>query len=178
MICSSGSRLLVFFQEGPGLRKWLFRDHGMPFINIRCIKDDESLDLTNVQYISALKANESYRHFFLEANDTVLSSSGTLGRMAVVREADLPLMLNTSVIRFRTLDEGTCSASYMRAFLGSEMFLLQILRESQGSAQPNFGPSHLRKVLIPLPPQAEQELLAAGRPVVVRRPRGGTVAGR
>ena len=152
---------VVFFQEGPGLRKWLFRNHGMPFINIRCISDDGSLDLSSVQYISAQKANESYRHFFLEADDTVLSSSGTLGRMAVVRKVDLPLMLNTSVIRFRTLDERICATSYMRTFLSSEGFLNQILRESQGSAQRNFGPSHLRKVHIPLPPESEQKLLAA-----------------
>ena len=152
---------VVFFQEGPGLRKWFFRDHGMPFINIRCIKEDGSLDLANVQFISQDKANESYRHFFLEEDDTVLSSSGTLGRIAVVRDIDLPLMLNTSVIRFRTLDEGICSTSYMRAFLRSEFFLNQVLRESQGSAQPNFGPSHLRKVLIPLPSREEQACLAA-----------------
>lgn len=152
---------VVFFQEGPGLRKWLFRNHGMPFINIRCISDDGSLDLSSVQYISEQKANESYQHFFLETDDTVVSSSGTLGRMAVVREADLPLMLNTSVIRFRTLDERICATSYMRAFLSSERFLNQILRESQGSAQRNFGPSHLRKVHIPLPPESEQKLLAA-----------------
>ena len=65
----------VFFQEGPGLRRWLFRDHGMPFINIRCIKNDGTLDLRNIQYIAEDKAHESYRHFFLETNDTVLSSS-------------------------------------------------------------------------------------------------------
>ena len=136
---------VVFFQEGPGLRKWLFRNRGMPFINIRCISDDGRLDLSSVQYISEQKANESYRHFFLEADDTVLSSSGTLGRMAVVREVDLPLMLNTSVIRFRTLDERICATSYMRTFLSSEGFLNQILRESPRKCPQNFGPSHLRR---------------------------------
>ena len=152
---------VVFFLEGPGLRKWLFRDRGMPFINIRCIRNDGTLDLSSVQYIAEDKAQNSYRHFFLEANDTVLSSSGTLGRMAVVREADLPLMLNTSVIRFRTLNDDVCATSYMRAFLSSEIFLNQVLRESQGSAQANFGPTHLRKVKIPLPPVAEQKVLSA-----------------
>ena len=142
------------------MRKRLFRDYGMPFINIRCINDDGTLDLNNVQYISEDKANKSYRHFFLETNDTLLSSSGTLGRMAVVGESDLPLMLNTSVIRFRTLDEDVCSTGYMRAFLGSDMFLKQILRESQGSAQANFGPTHLRTVKIPLPSAAEQKSLS------------------
>ena len=152
---------VVFFLEGPGLRKWLFRDRGMPFINIRCIRNDGTLDLSSVQYIAEDKAQNSYRHFFLEANDTVLSSSGTLGRMAVVRDADLPLMLNTSVIRFRTLNDDVCATSYMRAFLSSEIFLNQVLRESQGSAQANFGPTHLRKVKIPLPLVAEQKVLSA-----------------
>ena len=151
----------VFFQEGPGLRKHLFRDHGMPFINIRCIKNDGTLDLKNVQYIAEDKAHESYQHFFLEANDTVLSSSGTLGRMAVVQEIDLPLMLNTSVIRFRTLDESVCTTNYMRTFLSSEIFLNQVVRESQGSAQANFGPTHLKKIKIPLPSVSEQKNLSA-----------------
>ena len=150
----------VFFQEGPGLRKWLFQDHGRPFLNIRCIRDDGTLDLSSVQYIAEEKAAKSYRHFFLDENDTVLSSSGTLGRMAVVRDVDLPLMLNTSVIRFRTLSEDVCCTSYMRAFLSSDVFRHQILRESQGSAQPNFGPTHLKKVRIPLPPEAEQRAIA------------------
>ena len=65
----------VFFQEGPGLRKWLFQDHGMPFINIRCIKDDGTLDLSSVQYIAEEKAAKSYRHFFLDENDMVLSGA-------------------------------------------------------------------------------------------------------
>ena len=133
----------------------------MPFINIRCIGDDGTLDLESVQFISKKKADESFRHFLLEADDTVMSSSGTLGRMAVVQENDLPLMLNTSVIRFRTRDEDICSTGYMRTFLSSTVFLKQILHESQGSAQRNFGPTHLKRVRIPLPPKEEQETLAA-----------------
>ena len=160
---------VVYFQEGPGLRKWLFRDHGMPFINIRCIRNDGTLDLSKVQYIAKNKAQESYQHFFLEPDDTVLSSSGTLGRMAVVGDADLPLMLNTSVIRFRTLDEGTCTTSFMRAFLSSKLFLSQVLRESQGSAQANFGPTHLGKVQMPLPSVVEQKAVSAAFTVSSKR---------
>ena len=152
-----------FFSRRAGVEKMVIpRPRNAIHPIIRCIKEDGSLDLANVQYISNEKANESYRHFFLEKNDTVLSSSGSLGRIAVVREIDLPLMLNYQRgLRFRALDEDICSTSYMRAFLNSEVFLRQILRESQGSAQPNFGPSHLRNVLIPLPSKKEQVCLAA-----------------
>ena len=151
----------VYFQEGPGLRRWLFCDEGIPFMNVRYIKEDGFLDVADAKCIAEEKAFRSYRHFFLDANDTVLSSSATLGRMGVVREVDLPLMLNTGVIRFRTLDEDVCSTGYMRAFLSSDTFLSQILRESQGGTRQHFGPTHLRKVQMPLPPRSEQKPLAS-----------------
>ena len=146
---------IVRFQEGPGLRKWQFRDQGFPFVNIRCLVDGR-LDLSNVRHIDEEEARVKYRHFWLDADDTLMSSSGTLGRIAVVRDTDLPLMLNTSVIRFRPHDEDVCTIDYMRCFMQGDWFLAQCVRESQGSAQANFGPSHLKKTVVALPDIEEQ----------------------
>lgn len=150
---------VVYFQEGPGLRRWQYRNEGMPFLNIRCIKEG-SLDLSAVQYISQEEANDKYEHFFLNHGDIVLSSSGTLGRLALVDQNDLPLMLNTSVIRFRSLDENICCGDFLRYFLQSSNFINQIINESQGSAQANFGPTHLKKVTINFPDLSEQKQIA------------------
>jgi type I restriction enzyme, S subunit len=152
---------VVYFQEGPGLRNWQYRESGTPFLNIRCIKEDGTIDLDSVQYISNEEAEQKYQHFMLEAGDTVLSSSGTLGRMAVIREEHLPLMLNTSIIRFRSLSEHMLDNSYMRFFLLSTGFAKQFSFESQGSAQSNFGPTHLKKMFMPIPPLGEQSKIAA-----------------
>ncbi|MBN1583575.1 MAG: restriction endonuclease subunit S, partial [Anaerolineae bacterium] len=49
---------------------------------------------------------------------------------------------------------------YLFQFLHSNYFYRQILWQSQGSAQPNFGPTHLKRVNILLPGLAEQIKIA------------------
>jgi type I restriction enzyme S subunit len=151
---------ICFFQEGPGLRRWQYRETGFPFLNIRCIKEGQ-LDLSQVQYISNDEAYSKYKHFFLEAGDIVLSSSGTLGRLAKVQLYNLPLMLNTSVIRFKPADERKLSSDFLYHYLQSGEFQDQISEESQGSAQANFGPTHLKRVTCSLPPPPEQQKIAS-----------------
>jgi type I restriction enzyme S subunit len=46
--------------------------------------------------------------------------------------------------------------AFLRYFLDSELFKNQIQEQLQG-IQPNFGPTHLRKVVIPVPPIEEQK---------------------
>lgn len=150
---------ICYFQEGPGLRRWQYATEGYPFINIRCIKNGY-LNLDNVQYISVSEAQEKYQHFFLDEGDYVLSSSGTLGRMAKVKKSDLPIMLNTSVIRFRSTDERLLCSTFLPYYLQSKEFIDQIKEESQGSAQVNFGPTHLKLLDCSLPPLSEQQKIA------------------
>jgi len=117
----------IYFQEGPGLRKWQFAEKGIPFLNIRCIKDNDTIDKSKVQFLNE-EEKEKYSHFMLEENDTILSSSG--------------------------------SVNYMRYFVKSKLFSKQYMQESQGSAQVNFGPTHLKKMYISLPPLEEQKKIA------------------
>lgn len=91
---------LVFFQEGPGIRNWQYVPKGVPFVNIRCLVDGR-LDRAAMNHVSEGEAFGKYKHFLLDADDYVVSSSGTLGRIAAVDASDLPCMLNTSVIRMR-----------------------------------------------------------------------------
>ena len=55
------------------------------------------------------------------------------------------------MIRLRPRN-GQITFPFIRAFVLSESFKRQILRLITGSAQPNFGPSHLEKIKIALPP--------------------------
>ena len=149
----------IYFQEGPGLRKWQFADTGIPFLNIRCINDNGTIDKSKIQYVNE-EEKEKYSHFMLEENDTVLSSSGSVGKMAIIKKEYLPLMLNTSIIRFRSKDKEKILDNYMRHFVNSKLFSQQYMQESQGSAQVNFGPTHLKKMYISFPALEEQKLIA------------------
>ncbi|QOJ19911.1 MAG: restriction endonuclease subunit S [Gammaproteobacteria bacterium] len=95
---------LVDFKEGPGLRNWQYRNEGIPFLNIRVIKDGD-VDLQKVQYLHPEEVHAKYQHFLLQENDHVISTSGTLGRLTTIRKCHLPLCLNTSLIRMRKKNE-------------------------------------------------------------------------
>ncbi len=87
------------------------------------------------------------------------SSGNSYCKTAVVRQTDLPLLMNTSVIRFKAKER--INRSYMLIYLKSAYFKDQIDLMITGGAQPNFGPAHLNKVFIPLPStKAEQEAIA------------------
>ena len=67
--------------------------------------------------------------------------------------------MNTSTIRFKSLNE-VSELAYLRHWLQSFEFRSQITREVTGIAQKNFGPSHLKRLRISLPPLAEQKRIA------------------
>ena len=140
------------FKEGPGIRHWQYTNsvEGTRFINIRCIQDGDLL-LSTSNRITTEEADGRYAHFHLKEWDIVVSSSGTLGRSAVVRKAHLPLLLNTSVIRFRPV-KGAISFSYLHEYLNSSVFLDELRSLASGSVQKNFGPTHLRKMRVLCPP--------------------------
>lgn len=133
------------FLEGPGIRNWQYTNEGFRFINIRLINDND-IDISASNFISTDEADGIYKHFQLKEYDMVVSASGTLGRSAIVRKEHLPLLLNTSVIRFRPKDKK--SYGFMYLFLNSRYFQNKITSMASGSAQPNFGPIHLRQIKV------------------------------
>lgn len=151
----------IWFQEGPGLRKWQFRSSGLKVINVTNLQDNGYLDLsTTERYISWEECEQTYKHFLIDSGDVVMASSGnSYCKTAVVRQSDLPLVMNTSVIRFKAKENTV--RSFMLAYLKSKYFKTQIDLIITGGAQPNFGPVHLKKVIIPRPPsKAEQTAIA------------------
>jgi len=136
------------FLEGPGIRNWQYTTSGCRFINIRLIQNND-IDIKSANFISTEEANGKYKHFHLQERDMIVSTSGTLGRSAIVRKEHLPLLLNTSVIRFRPKDKK--NYGFMYQFLNSIYFQNKILSMASGSAQPNFGPVHLKQIKLVVP---------------------------
>lgn len=148
----------VYYQEGPGIRNWQFRDSGIKLVNVRNIVNGVLNTENTSRFLSEEEVTNRYQHFLLEAGDFVLASSGvTWGKIAEVKKSDLPICLNTSMIRIRP--RAPFSKAYVRSFIEFGDFRSQINRLITGSAQPNFGPSHLKQVLIPKMPVDLQDTL-------------------
>jgi type I restriction enzyme S subunit len=142
---------LIDFKEGPGLRNWQYREEGIPFLNIRVIKDGD-VDLQKTQYLDPDEVASKYPHFLLQENDHVISTSGTLGRLATIRKCHLPLCLNTSIIRMREKDKrfGKWQIKHM---LLSSFFQNKLETYANGAAQANFGPLHLKQIKLVTAPE-------------------------
>lgn len=158
-----------WFQEGPGIRNWQFTDSGTKVLNVANILQDGSLDLVkSSRYISDYEATGKYQHFLVDEGDLVIASSGISfdsdgflrTKIAFVEAGHLPLCMNTSTIRFKAKDK-ISDLKFLRHWLGSIEFRKQISQFVTGSAQLNFGPSHLKKMTITLPPLEEQKRIAA-----------------
>lgn len=160
---------IVFFQEGPGLRTFQMGESGMPFLNIRTFNDDETLDKSKCKFVKLDQFENKYEHFLLNEGDIVVSSSGTLGKAIVIRKMDLPVMLNTSVIRFRVLSEQIMAQTFLKYFLKSDYFYQQIQEQKTGMAIDNYGPSHLQLMRIVIPPLAEQHRIVAKLDAVMQK---------
>ena len=137
------------YLEGPGIRNWQYSTRGIPFLNIRLIENGE-INIKNANFISEEEAFGKYKKFLLQEGDVVISTSGTLGKYAIVRKYHLPLLLNTSIIRFRPKNKNY--RIFMYLYLKSREFKEYLESSADGSVQANFGPTHLRKIKIIIPP--------------------------
>lgn len=146
----------VWYQEGPGVRKNQYTVEGIKLLNVANLVDG-NIDLsTSDRYISEEEANGKYKHFLADEGDLVIASSGIQvnyfdKKMGFIKKEHLPLCMNTSTIRFKTLDKNVTNIRYFMYFLKSDIFKRQLQKLITGSAQLNFGPSHLKKIKINMP---------------------------
>ena len=157
---------VLFFQEGPGVRKWQFREEGVKLLNVGNINNGE-LNLGSTKlHLEESEANGKYSHFLVDEGDLLIACSGIVvsnfhNKIAFAKKEHLPLCLNTSTMRFKPLDENVINLNFFRYFLQTEIFKKQLQRLITGSAQLNFGPSHIKKIALLLPPLPTQKKIAA-----------------
>jgi type I restriction enzyme S subunit len=157
---------ILFFQEGPGVRNYQFTKKGIKLLNGRNIVDN-TLILENTEtYISEEEATTKYKHFLIDDGDLIIASSGIKveyfhKKVAFAKKKHLPLCMNTSTIRFKSLDKKVLDINYFKYFLMTPYFSKQVKFHITGSAQLNFGPSHLKKMKIILPSlQTQKEIVS------------------
>ena len=146
---------VLFFQEGPGVRNTQYTAGGIKLLNVANLVDGK-IDLsTSDRYISEEEAYGRYRHFLCDEGDFIVASSGIKveyidKKMGFVEKSMLPLCMNTSTIRFKVLNQNQLRIRYFMYYLKSNHFKKQLGRQITGSAQLNYGPSHLKKMVVPL----------------------------
>ena len=154
----------LWFQEGPGVRNTQYTTSGVKLINVANLVDG-NVDLsTSDRYISEEEAYGKYNHFLADDGDFVIASSGIKidyfdKKMGFIKKEHLPLCMNTSCIRFKVLNTNNLEIKYFMYYLKSNSFKKQLFNQITGSAQLNFGPSHLKKMTFPLIELKDQKII-------------------
>lgn len=154
----------LFFQEGPGVRNHQYTSNGIKLLNVANLVNGRVDLSTSDRYISNEEAYGKYKHFLVDEGDLIIASSGIKvdyfdKKMGFIKKEHLPICMNTSTIRLKSLDNSKLNINYFMYYLKSKSFKDQLSKQITGSAQLNFGPSHLKKMEFPIVDISEQSLI-------------------
>ncbi len=148
----------IDFQEGPGILAKDFRDSGVPLVRLAGL-DRSSLLLSHCNFLDPEMVAKKWSHFGLTEGDILLSTSASLGRIAVVGQEGIGAIAYTGIIRMRPRDKRLI-APFIRYLLEGPDFQQQAEAFGSGSVIRHFGPMHLRQMSVCLPPLEEQRAIA------------------
>jgi type I restriction enzyme S subunit len=149
---------IVFFQEGPGILRKDFRENGIPLIRISGLQTD-TVSLDGCDYLDPEMVQKKWEHFKLELGDVVLCSSASIGKASIVGDDAVGAIPYTGQIRFKM--SKAILRDYFLYIAISSVYLNQVNQMKTGNCIQHYGPTHLKEVIIPLPPVREQMLIVS-----------------
>jgi len=117
------------------------------------------IELNNPRYIHLKDAK--LKRFILNVGDILVSLTGNVGRVGVLKEEHLPAVLNQRVARISILSEKKVDKNYFFNFLSTEYFLEELIKSGRGAAQQNISTTDIEAIEIPLPPLPEQQRIVS-----------------
>ena len=149
---------VIDFREGPGILAKDFREHGVPLVRLAGLDRGVSV-LEGCDYLDPEAVSTRWSHFQLELGDILLSTSASLGRIAVVGQEEVGAVPYTGIIRMRPKGD-SLYAPYIRYLLEGPDFQQQADMVGVGSVIRHFGPMHLKQMTVRIPPLAQQRAIA------------------
>ena len=131
---------------------------GVPLIRLAGLEEGVAL-LNGCDYLDPDTVTRRWEHFRLRKGDVLLSTSASLGRVAVVDDFAVGAIPYTGIIGFRPRDDRVLR-SFIPYALASPSFKRQIEAMGVGSVMRHFGPMHLRQMTLDLPPVSTQRAIA------------------
>ena len=131
-----------------------FREAGVPLLRISCLAGSVAT-LKGCNYLSPAKVKEKWSHFAVRPGDYLLSASGSTGAVRKASHEVVGAIPYTGIIRLWP-ESGALDMEYLRFFMGAKPFADQISAAKSGVGIEHFGPTHLKRMWLCIPPNAEQ----------------------
>lgn len=131
-----------------------FLDEGIPFVKVENLANGMINRESISQYISE-DAHESQKRSQLQAGDVLFSIAGTIGRVALVTDKDVPANTNQAVAIIRGVTKHFIP-DFLKMQLDSHVSL-KVRSKARGGAMNNISLEDLNKMDVIVPPLDVQE---------------------
>ena len=105
-------------------------------------------------------SSSDFARYLLSEGDLVMSLSGSVGRVAILSESDLPAALNQRVACLRPKSNNVLTR-YLFHLLNTDRFEQSAIASTSGGTVKNISAGWLKDVRIPLPSLEEQERIVS-----------------
>ena len=147
----------IGIQGGNAFKSEAFAEKGVPVVRISNIKKDGSVNLDGSIFVSQ---DESLNRFKVQFGDTLIAMSGaTTGKVGRYYLNSFSY-LNQRVGRFFVKND-KISMDYIHQITAKDSFVLSILIDAIGGAQPNISNLQIESITALFPPLPEQQKIAA-----------------
>jgi type I restriction enzyme S subunit len=136
--------------------KSALKDAGVPFVNAGHLKNGV-IDKDQMTFISEEHFDNLGGGKFTDG-DILFCLRGSLGKAAIVSGLSRGAIASSLVI---VRSAGSLSSTFLMLYFNSRLASQMVKRFDNGTAQPNLSSASLGKFLVPLPPLAEQQRIAA-----------------
>ncbi|MEW5903585.1 MAG: restriction endonuclease subunit S [Pseudomonadota bacterium] len=131
--------------------------NGVPFISVKDIRDGV-VSFSECKYISEEEHAELCSRCKPEADDLLITKSGTIGRLALVPEIDFSLFVSVALVKTQTMRQLVLPKWFLYAF-EYHLMSLNIDQDIKGGLLKNYHLEDLRLAHIPLASTEEQQAL-------------------
>src|SRR5690554_1889087 len=142
---------------GSALKRAELKEDGVPvYEQQHAIRGDRDF-----RYFIDEEKYEKLKRFTVETNDLIISCSGTVGRISVIREGDPKGIISQALLILRP-DAEKVLPEYLYYFFSSKRGFNELINASQGAVQLNIAPrAVVEKIPVPIPCIEEQKTIVA-----------------
>lgn len=134
--------------------KYATKDNGIPFLSAKDITT-QKICWDNIKYITTDLHEELYKRIAPQKDDVLLAKNGTTGVAALVEENKIfDIYVTLAVLR---PEKRLILPQFLWRLVNSPVCKRQFDSHLKGIGVPNLHLTEIRKILIPLPPLAEQK---------------------
>jgi len=117
------------------------------------------IELNNPRYIQI--SDDKQKKFILSNGDILVSLTGNVGRVGIIKDEHLPAVLNQRVAKISLKKVQICLNEYFFYFLNNQIFIDELAKKGRGAAQQNISTTDIEEIFFPLPPLPEQQRIVS-----------------